>query len=38
MKGGRNHLADSPEKSLTDLSLTTGEILQMGNWRIKKLK
>jgi hypothetical protein len=34
-KGGRNHLADFPEKNLTDFSLTTGEIFQMGNWRIK---
>jgi hypothetical protein len=36
VEGGRNHLADFSEKGLTDLSLTTGEILQMGNWRIKR--
>ncbi len=35
MKGGRNHLADFPEKGLTDFALTTGEIFQLDIWRIK---
>ncbi len=35
VKGGRDHLADFPEKGLTDLSLTAGEIVQLGIWRIK---
>ncbi len=35
VEGGRNHLADFPEKELTDFSLTFGGILQMGAWRIK---
>jgi hypothetical protein len=35
VKGGRNHLADFPEKGLTDLSINIWQIFQMGNWRIK---
>ncbi len=35
VEGGRNHLADFPEKELTDFSLTSGGVLQMGAWRIK---
>ncbi len=38
VEGERNHLADFPEKELTDFSLTSGGVLQMGNWRIKKKK
>jgi hypothetical protein len=30
VKGGRNYLADFPEKGLTDLSLTTGENFSNG--------
>jgi hypothetical protein len=28
VKGGRNHLADFPEKGLTDLSLTSGQFFK----------
>jgi hypothetical protein len=35
-EGQRNHLADFPEKDLTDFfSVTSGGVLQMGAWRFK---
>ncbi len=33
-RGQKKPLADFPEKELTDFSLTSGGILQMGAWRI----
>jgi hypothetical protein len=35
VEGGRNHLADFQKRGLTDLSLISGGVLQMGAWRIK---
>ncbi len=34
-RGQKKPFADFPEKGLTDFSLTSGWVLQMGNWRIK---